>query len=470
MPELPEVQTIVDNLKDQILNKTIDHVDVRNATSIEGDANNFISILKGKTIKDIRRKGKFLVFFFNSDDVMISHLRMEGKYYFYEDGTDKFNRHDMVVFYFSDLTTLIYNDTRHFGRIELRKIDNYLTTPPLINVGQDPFEINDKNKKEIYKKLSSCKKEIKAALLDQSIISGLGNIYVDEVLFATSINPKMTANQLNSPQFDHILKESQRILANAIKSKGSTIKSYHPGLNQSGSFQEQLLVYGKAGEKCPNCNHRLNKIRIGGRGTTYCPHCQNHESLPLAVALTGPIGSGKSEIAKVFIDQGFKDIDTDKIVADLYKEKDVQAKLVKLFGDEVIKEGEVDRKLITSVILKDKKVYAKLNKLIHPLVKEKVEEILDKAKTGDKFIVEVPLLYESKIDEMMNYTIYVDIDRDRQIKNLISRSSNPTTSLEINSSYDKENNKKIADIILVNDGDLNLLRKKAKEIICKDLL
>lgn len=464
MPELPEVETIKNTVEELVKGKTIKEVIVRNNSTVVNEKAFFVEILKNVTILNLSRKGKFIIFHFDNKLVLISHLRMEGKYYFYKEKPKQFKTHDLVIFEFSDGSTLIYNDTRHFGKMEIEKEEDYLTKAPLANVGPDPFLIDDSNIKLIYEKLKKSKQCIKVTLLDQSIMSGLGNIYVDEVLFATKIHPKEPSFNISFEQFKDILHESRRILTKAIKAHGSTIKSYHPSLNQSGSFQNELLVYGKENARCPNCHHRFNKIKVGGRGTTYCAHCQRASNEPYIVGLTGKIAAGKSTIAKIFISKGFTYIDCDKIVHQLYEKEDIKNILVKNFGDGILHNGQLNRAQLAELIFKSQKNNDKLKKLIHPLVRERVfDEIA--ARKNDKFIVEVPFIFESGIDKICNYIIYVDVSKKKQLANLLARGSNVENMQKLDAIQQCEQNLSVADYVIQNNCDFETTNRKIIQLI-----
>ena len=180
MPELPEVETITRHLTNLLKNKTITDVLIIREKNVLNDKNYFVDTLKNKKIQNVTRYGKFLVFNFYKEIKLIVHLRMEGKF-FIRKIDEPFEKHDIAIFYLNDETYLAYNDTRKFGILKLCDNDTYLTESPLKNVGPDPFMVDDYHLlKDGYKNKII---PIKTALLDQSIISGIGNIYADEILF-----------------------------------------------------------------------------------------------------------------------------------------------------------------------------------------------------------------------------------------------------------------------------------------------
>lgn len=270
MPELPEVETVRRVLLNQIVNLKIIDIDIRYPNIIDGNIEEFKDYIINKTITNISRLGKFLIFNLDKGN-LISHLRMEGKYFYLpKDSLD--NKHIHVIFYLSNGYMLCYQDVRKFGRMSYKTDDDLYQTNPLSEVGfdlvlNDTIDIN-----QVYEKLSNKRIPIKTALLDQSIIAGLGNIYVDEVLYASHINPHKSSNNLSKEEIFNIIKESKRILNLAIENKGTTIRSYTSSLGITGNYQNFLLVHTK--NHCPHCKTILKRDKINGRTTYYCDSCQ----------------------------------------------------------------------------------------------------------------------------------------------------------------------------------------------------
>lgn len=273
MPELPEVETVRKTLENLVLNKTIEHITIswpkiiKNPTEID----QFIDALKGQTIKEIGRRGKFLIFY---TDVyaLVSHLRMEGKYAVYPKD-EPFDKHTHVVFHFTDDTDLRYKDVRKFGTMHLFKKGTEFEAPPLIDLGPEPFS-EGFTLDYLGQKLQKTNRKIKPTLLDQKIVVGLGNIYVDEALFRAKIHPETVANALNKEQLLKLHQEIIKTLSEAVQKGGSTIRSYINSQGEIGMFQLELLVYGRKGESCKDCGRDLVKTVVGGRGTHFCPNCQ----------------------------------------------------------------------------------------------------------------------------------------------------------------------------------------------------
>lgn len=270
MPELPEVETVRRVLSNEIVNTKIVDIDVYYNNIIEDDLNYFKNNVIGKTITSLSRLGKYLIINLEQGSI-ISHLRMEGKYFYLPNGSE-LNKHIHVVFKLDNGYILCYQDTRKFGRMVYKTVEEVYTTKPLIQIGVEPFSENDINIIDLHKKIVKKNLPIKAVLLDQSIVAGLGNIYVDEVLFASKIAPNKDASKLSIEDVKRIIEASDRILKLAIENKGTTIRSYTSSLGVIGGYQNFLCVHTKS--VCPVCNSKLEKEKIGGRTSYYCKNCQ----------------------------------------------------------------------------------------------------------------------------------------------------------------------------------------------------
>lgn len=271
MPEIAEVETVRRTLKKQILNKRIIDVKVIYDKIILGNKDEFKRLLIGRSIKNIKRIGKWLMFDLG-DYYLCSHLRMEGKY-FIKNSSDSIEKHEHIIISFSDNTTLRYHDTRKFGRMSLVKKTEILEFLPIKKQG---IEANSSDLTDTYlfEKINKKNIPIKTILLDQSIISGLGNIYANEVLFASLIHPLTKGCDLTLHDCKRICDNSKIIIDEAIKMGGTTIKSYTSSLGVSGRFQQKLCVHKKEGMPCIKCKTLIENIKVGGRSTYFCPKCQ----------------------------------------------------------------------------------------------------------------------------------------------------------------------------------------------------
>lgn len=272
MPELPEVETVRQSLKLRLINKQIKSVRVLWDNIIAYPSKEeFIKEITDKTIIDIQRRGKFLMFDL-VDYYLLSHLRMEGKYFF-KDKEEVLDKHEHIIFELDDGMELRYRDTRKFGKMYLISKSEINNIGPLVNLGLEPWDDN-LTSDYLLDKYKNKKLPIKSVLLDQSIIVGIGNIYADEILFLSKINPLKKCNLINNKEANDIIKYTREVLEKAIKMGGTTIRTYSSVDGVHGLFQQELLVHGKDKGLCPVCNSKIDKIKVGGRGTYYCHICQ----------------------------------------------------------------------------------------------------------------------------------------------------------------------------------------------------
>ena len=270
MPELPEVETVRQTLRANILGKQIVGIDVYYERMIVGvDKDTFINKLVGKTINEIGRLGKYM-YFDLGDIYLISHLRMEGKY-FIKPVNECLAKHEHIVFTFSDGVSLRYADVRKFGTMELKTKEELFTTHPLGHLG---MEANHLTLEYLKGKMVNKHKELKAFLLDQSMIAGIGNIYADEICFMAKLHPEQNINYLSDTDMLNIVNASKIVIDKAIECGGTTIRSYTSSLGVTGLFQLQLNVHTKQNKPCPNCGNLIIKTRVAGRGTYICENCQ----------------------------------------------------------------------------------------------------------------------------------------------------------------------------------------------------
>lgn len=272
MPELPEVETVKNTLKGMVVGKKITGIKVNYDNIIEYPSSlEFAKNIVNQTILDVTRYGKWLIFVLN-DYYLLSHLRMEGKYFF-RDFNDPVSKHEHIIFILNNEIELRYHDVRKFGKMLLIEKDKITKIGPLIDLGYEPWDIK-LNAVYLRDKYKNRKLPIKTVLLDQEIIVGIGNIYADEILFLSKINPLKKACMLNSYELENIIKYTRIIMDKAIKDGGSTIKNYTSVNGVHGLFQQSLNVHTREGKPCYVCNSPILKIRVGGRGTYYCSNCQ----------------------------------------------------------------------------------------------------------------------------------------------------------------------------------------------------
>ena len=288
MPELPEVEVVKRSLKRKIQNLVIKKVKIIDKNLRYKVNKDEIIKLNGSKIKNILRRSKFLIFEFNKGFVMLVHLGMTGKFFFIDRKNRKYktsfyykldphkdSKHDRVIFYLQNQQKLIYNDVRKFGFIKIINNKLYNNNDHLKNLGPEPLEKNfnfDYFKKYINKR----KRNIKDILMDQKFVSGLGNIYVNEILFKSNIKPFRMIFTLKNIEIRKIITNTKKILKNSIELGGSSIKDFSSDNGKKGNYQQYFKVYGRQGEKCSNgdCRNIVIRTVISNRATFYCKGCQ----------------------------------------------------------------------------------------------------------------------------------------------------------------------------------------------------
>lgn len=273
MPELPEVETVKEALNQTVKGQTIKEIELRYEPMVKNmSADEFKEKLINQTIQEVSRRGKYLVFHFD-DYQLLSHLRMEGKY-FYVDSDFELNPHVHVIFTLENGKRLLYQDTRKFGTYHLYdKAIDLETTAPFQVLGLEPFA-TEFTPSYVKEKIQNKKKPIKSLLLDQTVVCGLGNIYVDEVLYRARLHPLTSSSELTDKDIENVVKYTVEVLARAIEVGGTTIRTFSSSHGVSGTFQNELLVHQRKGENCYECHTPIEKIKVGGRGTYFCPTCQ----------------------------------------------------------------------------------------------------------------------------------------------------------------------------------------------------
>jgi formamidopyrimidine-DNA glycosylase len=253
--------------------KTIRDVTVKLPRIIQlpDDTEQFRQQLIGTTITDVGRRGKFLKIMCDPW-VLVSHLRMEGKYRVVRAG-DPLEKHTHVIFHFTDGTELRYRDVRQFGTMHLFAKGEEEKNLPLKKLGPEPLS-EAFNLAWFRETLPKRKTKIKSVLLNQEYLVGLGNIYVDESLFAAGIHPERIASTLTREEIERLFHSIKKTLTEAVELGGSSVRSYLNGEGERGMFQLRIQVYGRKNEPCPRCGQPIERIVVTGRGTHLCPRCQ----------------------------------------------------------------------------------------------------------------------------------------------------------------------------------------------------
>lgn len=280
MPELPEVETVVRGLKQTVVGKKIRKVKTNApVTSIvvspSFKGKSFSSVLGGRTIEDISRRGKNILINLSGGVTLWSHLKMTGRFLFVPNSSP-IQKHDLAVFDFEKNAGhlenhLRFNDTRRFGRLRLYRTGEVSEQKGLKELGPEPLEISPEDFIRLFR---STKRMVKQALLDQSFLAGIGNIYADETLFYSKIHPKKRTDNISTQKLLQLHKHIRRILNKAINHMGTSVDSYQGVNGQPGSFQKYLKAYDREGKPCMFCRTKIVREKIGSRSAHFCPRCQ----------------------------------------------------------------------------------------------------------------------------------------------------------------------------------------------------
>ncbi len=277
MPELPEVETTRRGISPHILNKTVQAVDVRQRKLRWPIPDDLEFQLVGRDLIGVRRRAKYLLLEFEHGTLMI-HLGMSGSLRVVQDNSEV-GKHDHVDFVFADhasgeeteSTILRYNDPRKFGAVLW--IEDLSTSKHLAHLGPEPL-VNEFNGLHMYKTSRTRSVAVKQFIMDNKVVVGVGNIYANEALFKAGINPTVTVSKLGKVRLQRLAECIKAVLAQAIEQGGTTLKDFVGGDGKPGYFQQELMVYGRAGLACYKCGSCLEEIKMQGRTTVYCSKCQ----------------------------------------------------------------------------------------------------------------------------------------------------------------------------------------------------
>jgi formamidopyrimidine-DNA glycosylase len=274
MPELPEVETIKRGLARSVTGKRIEEVNIFDPSLVKGlSAGAFVRGLERKNIAEVSRRGKYLLFSLDNGKTLAVHLRMTGRMLFSDDGRPKADKSTRAILTLSGRkqgrSYLSFSDTRRFGEWYLVRRPEEVPLiskmgPEPLGIGRDEFAIKVKEKN----------RQIKALLLDQEFLGGIGNIYACEVLYRTGLHPKRKASRISISNIKRLRDNIQAVLKEAIRDGGSSVRNYRRPDGSEGWFALKLAVYGRAGSPCPRCGSTIKRTEISGRGTFYCPGCQ----------------------------------------------------------------------------------------------------------------------------------------------------------------------------------------------------
>ncbi|MDC1092561.1 bifunctional DNA-formamidopyrimidine glycosylase/DNA-(apurinic or apyrimidinic site) lyase [Pelagibacteraceae bacterium] len=288
MPELPEVEVVKRSLTNKVRNLIIKRIKINDDRLRYRVDKKKIRKIIGLKLKKIERRSKLLLFHFHKNIIMLVHLGMTGKFFFIDQDKTKFktsfyynidktkdHKHDRVIFFLNKRRKLIYNDVRKFGFIKFLNNKDLNNNLHLKHLGPEP--LGKFFNCTYFKQYIKCTdRTIKDVLMDQKFLSGIGNIYANEILFLSKIKPSRKVKSLKELEIKKIIKITKRVLKASIKLGGSSIKDFSTSNGEKGSFQQYFRVYGKKGEHCSNtnCKNKIIKSTISNRATFFCSKCQ----------------------------------------------------------------------------------------------------------------------------------------------------------------------------------------------------
>ena len=272
MPELPEVETIRRTLAEHVTNLKIEEITLIWTSAVCGwEDKTFEGLVTGRRIKTIERRGKYLLIMLDEDLTLIAHMRMTGRLNYFAESQEP-EKHTHVVFRLEH-GELHFSDVRKFGRIQVIPTPLCICESSLRKLGPEPLE--EGFTPEVLKERFGKKKVfLKAALLDQTVLAGMGNIYVDESLFLAGLSPNRRVDTLSEEEILRLHRAIQNVLQAGIDARGTSFRDYRDANGEKGSFEQALKVYGRGGEPCQVCGQTLERIRLAGRTTVYCSRCQ----------------------------------------------------------------------------------------------------------------------------------------------------------------------------------------------------
>jgi formamidopyrimidine-DNA glycosylase len=274
VPELPEVETIVADLRPHLVGRTIVHCELRFPSIVRHpEPERFIDSITGLRVEAIGRRGKFIFIALGAGRLLVVHLGMSGQLRLVGAAT-VIENHTHAILDLDDGRQLRYRDPRRFGRLLLGTEDELLTSGTLPRLGPEPIDPTF-DADELFKRFRRRRAPLKAVLLDQATVAGVGNIYADESLHRARLRPDRAAGSLSRKSVRRLHESMRESLEAAIRNRGSSVDTYRDAWGELGNQQESLLVYGRAGEPCFTCGRPLAIIRIAGRTTVFCRRCQH---------------------------------------------------------------------------------------------------------------------------------------------------------------------------------------------------
>lgn len=273
MPELPEVETVAADLRPFLVGRAIERCDLRFREIVRHpDPDAFVAGVQGRRIEALSRRGKYILHHLDSGELLVVHLGMTGQWRYVEPSLTQPN-HLHAVFSLDDGFQIRYRDVRRFGRLLLGSDEELVAARKMPRLGPEPID-STFTATDLYRRLHVRRAPLKALLLDQMVVAGVGNIYADEACFRARVRPHRPANTLSRRAVGRLREALDVSLRSAIANRGSSVADYRDAWGGAGRQQDELLVYGRAGQPCMRCGRPLDLVRLAGRSTVFCRRCQ----------------------------------------------------------------------------------------------------------------------------------------------------------------------------------------------------
>ena len=461
MPELPEVENVRRSLLPYLPSAPICQTEVRNEGVIAPlDAASFACCLQHHSIVAAKRRGKYLQLCLQPEGCLLIHLRMTGQLYWLSaerNAATPLLPHTHVILHFEDGSCLRYVDVRRFGKIRYWPAEP--EDPGYLALGPEPLE-SDFNLAYLNRICQNRRTPIKSLLLDQHQIAGLGNIYADEALFRAGFHPLEAAGSLNPSQLQRLQTAITEVLQEAVEAKGSSMRDYLDVNGTKGSFQDQWLVYQQTGKPCPICGSLIERCKVAGRSSHYCPHCQaKQDSLGLIIGLTGGIASGKSSVIRWLATKGAKIVDTDAISHRITADQSAAVtEISEAFGSDVLlAPGVLNRRRLAELVFQDPKKLAQLNAILHPKIEAEMQQQINQyrqSKSELPLVLDIPLLFEANLTRYCDTIWLIWLDHQSQLQRLRQRDhlTEREALARMDAQWPLEKKKALSDVVIDNSG------------------
>ncbi len=472
MPELPEVETLRRSLLPYLPSPLIQTVEILHPSVIKPSVGvDFEKHLIGKQITEAKRRGKYLVLILSPRGSLVIHLRMTGQFFYRhpEERSLPQIAHTHLIINFANGSAFHYADVRRFGRVCY--YDSEISDTGYCSLGPEPFDSSFTI--EYLKTLGKRKAPIKSLLLQQNLIAGLGNIYADEALFRARIHPLRPATTLLEHEWSALHQSIRTVIYEAVESRGSSLRDYLDANREKGSYQDQWSVYQQTGKPCVYCGTPIERLKIAGRSSHFCPSCQTIEEAdqPKIIGITGGIASGKSTVVSFLRDLGATIIDADEISRSLTaNDGPAVASVLHTFGQEFASApGVLDRRKLGELIFTDASARQKLNSILHPLILEEMQRKIDAYKahpTTSPLFLDIPLLFEAGLESLCDQIWLVYVDQDTQFKRLIARDllTNEQALKRINAQMPMEQKCLKSNHVVDNGGSIEETQKQIQQL------